>query len=209
MISNALSARLRSRARNGPLDWLNFLLADVQGGPFLAIYLTTSRNWDPGSAGLMLTVGGLATVAASTPLGGLVDRVRWKRAIVVAGAAAVGLAAITEALFPWAVAGRSCAARQRCRGRRVPARHRRAEPRPGRTHGIYRAGRAVSGFRTILTCRPLLLFTASITLFHFANAAMLSLAGERRRRHALDDQLHRGGAVRHDRGLAGGWAQGR
>jgi MFS family permease len=36
-----------------------------------------------------------------------------------------------------------------------------------------------SGLRTLLECRPLLAFTAAITLFHFANAAMLPLLGEK------------------------------
>jgi MFS family permease len=36
-----------------------------------------------------------------------------------------------------------------------------------------------SGLRVILECRPLLIFTAAITLFHFANAAMLPLLGEK------------------------------
>jgi MFS family permease len=36
-----------------------------------------------------------------------------------------------------------------------------------------------SGLRVILECKPLLIFTASITLFHFANAAMLPLLGEK------------------------------
>src|SRR5215472_5872028 len=36
-----------------------------------------------------------------------------------------------------------------------------------------------SGWRVILECRPLLIFTASISLFHFANAAMLPLLGEK------------------------------
>ena len=35
------------------------------------------------------------------------------------------------------------------------------------------------GLRVILECKPLLIFTASITLFHFANAAMLPLLGEK------------------------------
>jgi MFS family permease len=101
--SGARLAGVRGRASNRPLDWLNFLLADVQGGlgPFLAIYLTASRHWTPGSAGLMLTIGGLATVAASAPLGGLVDRARWKRALIAAAAAVVAVAAITEAVLPW------------------------------------------------------------------------------------------------------------
>ena len=36
-----------------------------------------------------------------------------------------------------------------------------------------------SGLQVILECKPLLIFTASITLFHFANAAMLPLLGEK------------------------------
>lgn len=39
--------------------------------------------------------------------------------------------------------------------------------------------RQLSGLRVILECKPLLIFTASITLFHFANAAMLPLLGEK------------------------------
>jgi MFS family permease len=36
-----------------------------------------------------------------------------------------------------------------------------------------------TGWRSLLTCRPLLMFTAAISLFHFANAAMLPLLGEK------------------------------
>ena len=95
-------AAAAGRSDNRALDWLNFLLADVQGGvgPFLAIYLISSQHWNSGSAGLVLTVGGLATVAASSPLGALVDYVRWKRAIVVAGALTVGIASLVLATFP-------------------------------------------------------------------------------------------------------------
>ena len=41
-------------AANGPLDWLNFLLADVTGGagPFLAIYLMASQQWSAGRIGI-------------------------------------------------------------------------------------------------------------------------------------------------------------
>ncbi len=38
---------------------------------------------------------------------------------------------------------------------------------------------APSGLKVIFECRPLLMFTAAITLFHFANAAMLPLVGEK------------------------------
>ncbi len=36
-----------------------------------------------------------------------------------------------------------------------------------------------SGFQVVLTCRPLLLFAGCAVLFHFANAAMLPLVGEK------------------------------
>jgi hypothetical protein len=36
-----------------------------------------------------------------------------------------------------------------------------------------------SGLKVLITCRPLLIFAASAVLFHFANAAMLPLVGEK------------------------------
>jgi predicted MFS family arabinose efflux permease len=36
-----------------------------------------------------------------------------------------------------------------------------------------------SGFQVLVTCRPLLLFAACAVLFHFANAAMLPLVGQK------------------------------
>jgi MFS family permease len=40
-------------------------------------------------------------------------------------------------------------------------------------------GESVSGIRVLLTCRPLLIFAACAVLFHFANAAMLPLVGQK------------------------------
>jgi MFS family permease len=243
------AGQIGRRSCNRPLDWLNFLLADVQGGlgPFLAVYLTASRHWAPGAAGMMLTIGGLATVAASTPLGGLVDRVRWKRGLVAAAGLAVALAAMAEALFPlvWPVAaaqigsgiadaafppaiaalslglvGRA-AYSARVGGNQAwnhagnivtaalsglagwllapvaalwgvtafaaasIAAVALVDPR-AIDHAVARGadadareGAKTGALRSILRCRPLLLFTLSVTLFHFANAAMLPLAGER------------------------------
>jgi hypothetical protein len=50
------------------LDWLNFLLADVQTGvgPFLAIYLA-GHGWNEERVGLGLTIGGIAGIVAQTP----------------------------------------------------------------------------------------------------------------------------------------------
>lgn len=57
------------------LDWINFLLADVKDGlgPFLAIYLMSSQHWDASKIGVIMTIGGVATVAARAPAGALVD----------------------------------------------------------------------------------------------------------------------------------------
>lgn len=68
------------------LEWTNFFLADVQAGlgPFVAAYLA-SLGWQAGAVGRALTLGGMITVVLQTPAGWLVDRVAWKRTILVAG----------------------------------------------------------------------------------------------------------------------------
>ena len=90
------------------LDWLNFLLADVQTGvgPFLAIYLA-GYKWDEERVGLALTVGGIAGILTQTPAGALVDFLRSKRALVGVAVAALAAGALLIALFPsfWPVIG--------------------------------------------------------------------------------------------------------
>jgi len=90
------------------LDWLNFLLADVQTGvgPFLAIYLAGYR-WNEQSVGLALTVGGIAGIVTQTPAGGLVDSLRAKRSLIGAALGALAVGALLIALFPtfWPVLG--------------------------------------------------------------------------------------------------------
>src|ERR1700684_2947803 len=83
------------------LDWLNFLLADVQTGvgPFLAIYLA-GYNWNEERVGLALTVGGIAGILTQTPAGALVDFLRSKRALVGVAVAALAAGALLIALFP-------------------------------------------------------------------------------------------------------------
>jgi len=96
-----------SRSLRG-LDWLNFLLADVQTGvgPFLAIYLAGYR-WNEESVGLALSVGGIAGILTQTPAGGLVDLLRSKRALVGAAVAALSAGSLVIGLFPsfWPVMG--------------------------------------------------------------------------------------------------------
>jgi MFS family permease len=83
------------------LDWLNFLLADVQTGvgPFLAIYLASS-GWNEQRVGMALTVGGIAGILAQTPAGALVDRLHAKRALIAAGVVALAAGALIIAFFP-------------------------------------------------------------------------------------------------------------
>src|ERR1039457_3414938 len=90
-----------SRGTLRGLDWLNFLLADVQTGvgPFLAIYLA-GYKWNEQSVGLALTVGGIAGILTQTPAGGLVDSVRSKRGRVSVAVVSLAAGALLIALFP-------------------------------------------------------------------------------------------------------------
>jgi MFS family permease len=90
------------------LGALNFFMADVRDGlgPFLGVYLQ-SQQWSPGQIGIVMTIGGLAGVAATTPAGVLVDRSRAKRSIVVVSALAIVLASLVMLFVPalWMTAG--------------------------------------------------------------------------------------------------------
>jgi len=83
------------------LDWLNFFLADVQTGvgPFLAIYLS-KYGWNEQLVGTALSVGGIAGIAAQTPAGALVDRIRSKRALIAVGVIALAAGALLMAAVP-------------------------------------------------------------------------------------------------------------
>ncbi|HAP47883.1 MAG TPA: MFS transporter [Afipia sp.] len=234
-----------------PLDALNFFLADVRDGlgPYLAIYLLTEQKWNEASIGAVMSVAGLAGIAAQTPAGALIDISKAKRGLVVAAAIVVTIACLVLPLVPqfWlvaatqAVAGASAAIF-------APAVAAIAlgivgpkafAARIGRNEAYNHAGNAVSailagglayfygpvvvfwllaamavasifatlsipaesiddrmargladvshggeqdrasGFRVLLTCRPLLIFAVATVLFHFSNAAMLPLVGQK------------------------------
>jgi MFS family permease len=230
-----------------PLDWLNFFLADVKDGlgPFLAIYLLSSRHWDAGKIGVVMMIAGVATVTARAPFGALVDWTRWKRGLMVAAAVAVAGGALAMSFFPnfWLIAVVQAAIGSADAifpaaigaislgivGPKMFAR------RVGRNEAFNHAGNAFtaivagvagwliapgavlwliaglaggsvwaalaidpgaidhdlargsdkerdgqpSGLRVLLECKSLLIFTAAISLFHFANATMLPLLGEK------------------------------
>lgn len=84
------------------LDGANFFLADVRDGlgPYLAIYLLTTLHWDAQSIGIAMSVMGIATVAAQTPAGALVDRTRKKRVFSIVASLLIAGSAIMTICFP-------------------------------------------------------------------------------------------------------------
>lgn len=72
------------------LNALNFFMADVRAGlgPFLGVFLQ-GHNWSPAEIGLVMTIGGIAGMVVTTPLGALVDRTKAKRSIMVVTAIAI------------------------------------------------------------------------------------------------------------------------
>jgi len=85
----------------GALTTLNFLIADVRDGlgPYLAVFLQ-GRGWSPVDIGLVLTLGGLAGMIATTPMGAFVDATRRKRLVVIAAGLAVTAACVAIYLKP-------------------------------------------------------------------------------------------------------------
>ncbi|UFH48164.1 MFS transporter [Pseudomonas sp. KNUC1026] len=92
-----------ARARHA-LDALNFTLADVRDGlgPYLAIYLIAVRGpqegWNEATAGLVMTLAGIAGLVAQTPAGALIDRTRGKRGLLLAATLVITLCCVT---LPW------------------------------------------------------------------------------------------------------------
>lgn len=231
------------------LDALNFFLANVAGalGPYLGIFLLTREHWNQAQIGLVATLGGVAGLVVQAPMGALIDALRAKRGLILAGLLLLAAAAGAIALFPrfavvvaaallMAVAGAALApavaaitlgifghgtlARRLGRnaafdhagnlavaviaggtgwwlGQRavfalvpvfaglaagavlaIPARaidHRRARGLADESEEDGRPAR----WRVLLEHRPLLIFAGCVALFHFANAAMLPLVGQK------------------------------
>lgn len=231
------------------LDWLNFLMADVATGvgPFVAIYLTATRHWDPGKVGVVVAAQSIAAVVAQGPAGWIVDCSENKKWLIAGAAAVVAigcigiarapneiteiatqtLIGIAAAFFPPAIAAVSLGM---VGSQNLPRRIGRNESfnHAGNVSLAFLAGavgtwigqqwifymaamvavgtisaalsirsedvdniaaraaddKAESGsahlasFRDLLKDNCLWIFTVSVVLFHFANAAMLPLVGE-------------------------------
>jgi MFS family permease len=77
------------------LDALNFLSSDVRSlfGPFVNVFLVTSRHWSQTDVGLVTTASGLLGIALQTPIGAAIDVTRAKRGVIVLTMAAMTVAA--------------------------------------------------------------------------------------------------------------------
>ena len=100
-VSRGFKATSAKRRSLFALNALNFFMADVQGGlgPFLGVFLQ-ARHWTPAEIGVVMTVGGIAGMAVTTPIGALVDRTSWKRAMVVVSALVITAASIATLAWP-------------------------------------------------------------------------------------------------------------
>ncbi|WP_294645418.1 MFS transporter [uncultured Aureimonas sp.] len=83
------------------LGAVNFFLADVRDGlgPFLGIFLV-GQGWSAAEIGLVMTIGGIAGMLATTPLGALADASRAKRFMVGFCAALVIVASLAILFIP-------------------------------------------------------------------------------------------------------------
>jgi MFS family permease len=92
------------------LDALNFLAADVRNlfGPFVNVFLVTSRDWSQTDVGLVTTASGLLGIALQTPIGAAIDVTRAKRGVIVLTMAAMTTAGViifaAPTFWPMAIA---------------------------------------------------------------------------------------------------------
>nr|WP_246788438.1 MFS transporter [Bradyrhizobium sp. CCBAU 53421] len=94
-------------ARLWPLLAVNFFMADMQSGigPFVGIFLQL-HGWSSGLIGTAMTLGNVAGMLITTPIGGCIDTTNHKRAWVIAPGIAVVVASSIILLSQtfWAVA---------------------------------------------------------------------------------------------------------
>src|SRR5579863_4752892 len=78
------------------LDALNFLASDVRNlfGPFVNVFLVTSRHWSQTDVGLAMTGSGLLGIALQTPIGAAIDVTRAKRGVICLTMAAMSAAGV-------------------------------------------------------------------------------------------------------------------
>jgi MFS family permease len=90
-----------SNASLSGLDGVNFFIAGILAGfgPYVAAYLA-QQKWTQENIGFVLTASALAGLLSQLPAGELLDTIRSKRALVVAGATMLAISAIVIAFAP-------------------------------------------------------------------------------------------------------------
>jgi MFS family permease len=108
MTSNRSTQSQGRTGRLWPLLAINFFMADMQSGigPFVSVFLA-QRGWETGLIGTAMTIGNIAGMLITTPVGGLIDTSNHKRAWVIVPGVAVVAASSIILLWQnfWAVAG--------------------------------------------------------------------------------------------------------
>src|ERR1700744_3268448 len=94
-------------SRLWPLLAVNFFMADMQSGigPFLGVFLL-EHGWAAGTIGTAMTIGNIAGMLITTPVGGFIDTSNHKRVWVIVPGVAVVAASSTILIWQsfWAVA---------------------------------------------------------------------------------------------------------
>jgi MFS family permease len=90
------------------LDAPNFCNAGIQTGlgPFLAIYYTSVRHWNPGEIGILISCQAFAGIAVHAAAGNWIDESHRKRLLTAIASSAVALGAIgivTLPTFSWQI----------------------------------------------------------------------------------------------------------
>jgi MFS family permease len=90
----------KARSRRA-LDALNFCNAGIQTGlvPFMSVFYSSERHWNPGQIGLLIACQSLAGVALQSLTGHLVDESRHKKLLTGVAALIVSLSAVGIALL--------------------------------------------------------------------------------------------------------------
>ena len=90
-----------SKQSERALDWLNFLIADVETafGPFVALYLATV-GWRQGAIGSVIAISSALALMLQMPAGWLVDHLRNKRPVLAAGLVCIATASLIVVFFP-------------------------------------------------------------------------------------------------------------
>jgi predicted MFS family arabinose efflux permease len=94
-------------SRLWPLLAVNFFMADMQSGigPFVGVFLL-EHGWASGTIGTAMTIGNIAGMLITTPIGGFIDTSQHKRIWVIVPGIAVVAASSTILIWQnfWAVA---------------------------------------------------------------------------------------------------------